>query len=165
MYIALKCTLVDKTVKRKDQGEHVTQGLADVLEGSGQNVTTDNYFTSFNLAQKLLHKNITLLGTMRKNRKELPKELVVAKGREVKSTLFAFRDDTTLAPYCPKKGKSAVLLSTTHSQADIGQLCPNKKPTMILDYNSTKGGVDTSDQMLRNYTSTQKTNRCILRHA
>ncbi|KAG8222473.1 hypothetical protein J437_LFUL000835 [Ladona fulva] len=35
----------------------------------------------------------------------------------------------------------------------------DKKPKMILDYNSTKGAVDTLDQLIATYTCRTKTNR------
>ena len=35
----------------------------------------------------------------------------------------------------------------------------DKKPLLILDYNKTKGAVDTLDKMCANYTSKRKTNR------
>ena len=93
--------------------------LTSNMQGSGRNVTVDNFFTSLCLAQKLSKKKMTLLGTMRKNRKELPPEFINAKGRETLSSIFAFRDDGTLVSYCPKKGKVVVLLSSLHDQAEI----------------------------------------------
>ena len=35
----------------------------------------------------------------------------------------------------------------------------DKKPQMILDYNSTKGAVDTLDQLVTTYTCKRKTKR------
>ncbi len=35
----------------------------------------------------------------------------------------------------------------------------DKKPEIILDYNSTKGGVDTADQLIRTYSAKRKSNR------
>ena len=95
----------------------------------------------------------------KKNRKELPPELVNTKGREACSSLFAYRDDATLVSYCPKKGKIVVLLSCTHSQPEVDNTRPEKKPIMILDYNSSKGGVITADQMLRMYSVKRMTRR------
>ena len=96
---------------------------------------------------------MTPLGTIRKNRKELPSEFVNAKNREMLSTMFAFRDDATLVSYCAKKGKVVTLLSSLHCQAEVDNTHLGKKPQMILDYNATKGGVDRADQMLRAYTT------------
>ena len=46
--------------------------LSSPLYFSGIIITTDNWFTSSQLAADLLQKQITSLGTMRKNRMELP---------------------------------------------------------------------------------------------
>ena len=145
--------------REQNQGERVVLNLTRDMVGSGRNITTDNFFTSLRLAQKLSEIQMTLLGTMQKNRKELPTQLVTATGREALSSIFAFRDDATLVSYCPKKGKIVVLLSSMHSQAEINNNIPSKKPKIIMDYNSSKGGVDTADQMLRMYTTKRMTRR------
>lgn len=145
--------------REQNQGERVVLQLTEDLKGSGRNVTVDNFFSSLSLAQKLSKKQMTLLGTIRKNRTELPPEFVTVKGREVLSSLFAFRDDATLVSYCPKKGKVVTLLSSMHTQPEVNETRPDKKPLMITDYNATKGGVDTADQMLRIYSTKRMTRR------
>ncbi|XP_053286688.1 piggyBac transposable element-derived protein 4-like [Pleuronectes platessa] len=56
--------------------------VLDLTEGlSGRNVTCDNYFTSYELARKLLERNVTVVGTVRKNKPELPPRLLAVKGR------------------------------------------------------------------------------------
>jgi hypothetical protein len=145
--------------RETNQGKRVVTDLCRSLKGTGRNVTCDNFFTSMNLLQQLKKDNITVLGTVRKNRVELPPELVVTKGREALSSKFAFHKDAMLVSYCQKKGKVVILMSSMHDQADIVEANPKKKPIMILDYNATKGGVDTSDQMLRTYTCKRMTRR------
>lgn len=54
--------------------ESVVTKLAEPLHKSGINITTDNWFTSSRLATALLSKQITLLGTVRKNKQEVPDE-------------------------------------------------------------------------------------------
>ena len=81
---------------------------------------------------------MTLLGTIRKNKHELPK----MSNKEVYSSEFYFTSDTTIVNYVPKKNKNVILLSTTHKDMKISDRT-DKKPQMILDYNSTKGAVDT----------------------
>ena len=51
-----------------------------------------------------------------------------------------------------KKNKVVHLLSSSHktTTVDYGE---QKKSQAILDYNATKGGVDTADQMLRTYST------------
>jgi len=50
------------------------------------------------------------------------------------------------------------LLSTEHHSAEVNPEVKNK-PQMILDYNATKGGVDTADKMIGNYTCQRATRR------
>ncbi|KAI3354195.1 hypothetical protein L3Q82_018733, partial [Scortum barcoo] len=49
----------------------------------GHNVTCDNFFTSYELGQELLKRKITMVGTVRKNKPELPPALLASKEREV----------------------------------------------------------------------------------
>lgn len=52
------------------QGERVVKDLSVRLFGSGRNVTTDNFFTSYNLAQFLLTKNLHYLVQSEKTEKK-----------------------------------------------------------------------------------------------
>jgi len=49
---------------------------------SGRNVTTDNFFTSVDLANQLKNKALTLFGTMKQNKIEIPQEFKPAKQRD-----------------------------------------------------------------------------------
>ena len=66
---------------RKDEsrtdglGMHVVLSLASHLYRTGRNVTCNNFFTSLKLSRKLSLERMTLVGTIRSNRRELPKEL------------------------------------------------------------------------------------------
>ena len=68
----------------------VVHDSVEDIEKSGRNITSDNFFTNLSLAQKLFQKTLTLVGTMRKNKPALPMKFTVAKGRNVKSTVFGF---------------------------------------------------------------------------
>lgn len=61
--------------------EVVTRMIAPI-SGTGRNITLDNWFTSYLLAKSLLedHK-LTMVGTMKKNKRELPLEFVNTKKR------------------------------------------------------------------------------------
>lgn len=142
-----------------NQGERVVLSLVAEIEKSGRNITTDNFFTSLALARKLLTKKLTLVGTVRKNRAELPPAFVQSKSRVPASTIFGFQQDSMILSYCPKKGKLVTLLSTMHSSPGIDTSSEKKKPEVILYYNSTKGGVDTMDKMLRCYSVKRMTRR------
>ena len=47
----------------------------------GSNITFDNLYTSIPLAKKLLERKITVVGTMRHNRKGVPKEIKSIEGK------------------------------------------------------------------------------------
>ena len=76
------------------------------------------------------------------------------------STKFGFSKDlkVMMVSCVPKKGKSFVMLSTAHYSPSIDEQ-PPFKPKMILDYNKSKGGVDTFDQCIKNYSCKRTTNR------
>ena len=78
-----------------------------------------NFFTSVTLAQELLEKKLSLVGLMRKNKKEIPTEFLTARTREVYSSLFGHREQLTLVSYVPKKGKAVILLSSNHCDAEL----------------------------------------------
>ena len=62
--------------------------LLDGLLNKGYNVTMDNFFTSPSLASELLHKQTTMVGTVRQNRKGLPTPVIVDEYNSVKTTRY-----------------------------------------------------------------------------
>ncbi|KAJ8928744.1 hypothetical protein NQ314_018650 [Rhamnusium bicolor] len=119
---------------KKNQGFRVVCDLVSSLFGIGRGVTTDNFLPSTSLAEFLLLKNMTLLGTVRKNKLDTPKELNVTKGREVYSSEFVFSEQITM-----------------HADSSIVE-DESKKPHIILHYNATKGAVDNADKLICEYT-------------
>ena len=87
--------------------QNVVEQLTLPLRNSGINVTTDNFFTSIPLAQSLMAQNISLLGTMRSHRREVPKEIVPK--RQIGSTMYVFTGKVTLMSYQCKKKKNVIL--------------------------------------------------------
>ena len=126
------------------------------IKNSGRNVTCDNFFIILPLAQNLW-KNANYRWNT-KNKPELSLQFAMAKGREVKSTLFGFQNDAIIVSYCPKKNCVVPMLSTMHSQPDVAATS-DKKPEVILYYNCTKGYVDTLDRMVRTYICKRMTRR------
>lgn len=138
----------------------VVKRLMSPLYNSGRNLTVDNWYTSYPLSQELLKKKITVVGTLRKNKKEIPPILLDSKKREVCSSLFAFQKDTTLVSYVPQKNKNVLLLSTMHNDNAIDSSTgESKKPEIITFYNMTKGAVDVVDEMAASYSTSRKTKR------
>lgn len=105
----------DGPFQRDTIAKSVVERLSQHIYGSNRNVTTDNWFTSIELAESLKTNKLTFLGTIRKNKRQLPSDI-------------------------SKKGKNVLLLSTMHHGDDIN--CRNNKSEMIMAYNETKGGVD-----------------------
>ena len=127
---------------------------------SGRNVTTDKFFTSVELSNRLKNKNLTLVRTMTPNKKEISMEFKPAWRCPEYSSLFGFTKDLTLASYVPKKIRSVVLLSLLHPDAVV---CDDtEKPEIIEYYYKTKDAVDTLDQMCARYTVLQVTRRWIM---
>ncbi|KAI3357968.1 hypothetical protein L3Q82_002995 [Scortum barcoo] len=78
----------------RNLGMHV---VLDATEGlRGRNVTCNNFFTSSELAARLLKRDMTMVGTVRKNKPELPPTLLASKDRQVFSSKFAFTPTTTV---------------------------------------------------------------------
>ncbi|XP_014823495.1 PREDICTED: piggyBac transposable element-derived protein 4-like, partial [Poecilia mexicana] len=138
----------------KNQGLRV---VLDVTEGLRcHNVICDNFFNSYELGQQLLKRKITMVGTVRKNKPELPPALLGSKEREVFSSKFAFTPTPPLVSFLPKKNKNVVLLSTLHRDGDIS-VCEDRKPIIILEYNHNKGGVDNLDNVIGTYSCRRMT--------
>lgn len=146
----------------REQGYRVVMDMSEPLFGSGRGITTDNFFTSMKLAQDLLTKNLTLLGTVRKNKTDTPLELSTKVNRSVTSSKFAFSGDITMVSYIPKKNRMVHLLSTQHDDDAVSDQ-EHKKPIIIMDYNRTKGAVDNSDKLIREYTCARRTARWPMR--
>ena len=56
--------------------------------GDGYNVTTDNFFTSVKLAQKLAKKKTSIVGTVNRNRREIPPRIKSCKEPLYSSTIL-----------------------------------------------------------------------------
>jgi hypothetical protein len=141
-------------------GEHVVLELARFLFGSGRNITTDNFFTSLALARQLKSKQLTLVGTVRNNRREVPKSLTDYHHRELYSSTFVFTeaDRILLVSYKAKPSKIILLLSSQHQDASVS-VEKKMKPKVIEYYNHTKGGVDALDERVGTYTTKFATRR------
>lgn len=130
--------------------------LCTPYERTYRNVTRDIFFTSFELAQELFGNSLTIVGTVRKNKRFIPPEFQASRSREVGLNLFGFREKFTLLSHVPKQNKSVVLLSTLHHSASANS---DGKAEINTYYNCTKGGVDLLDQMCHTYTCQRGTNR------
>lgn len=125
-------------------GMRVVLDLCRALEG--HTVTVDHFFSSIPLALELKKKKMTLVGTIRKNKREIPPQLLQLTSRLTLSSKFAFTSSMTLVSYVPRKRKNVLLLSTKHHEPEVSGE-QKKKPKIILDYNKCKGAVDNLDHV------------------
>lgn len=141
----------------------VVTRLTSEIKGSGRNVTFDNWYTSYPLILKLLDdSNLTAVGTLRKNKREIPAEFLVIKDRNRCDSVFGFTSKMTLTSYTSygKKKKNVVLLSSMHHDNGIDpDSGDKKKPYIITFYNATKGGIDIVDKMSGEYNTTRNSRR------
>ncbi|XP_076846734.1 uncharacterized protein LOC143491529 [Brachyhypopomus gauderio] len=138
--------------------ENVVMKLVKPYLGKGRTVATDNFFTSFSLAEKLLEANTTLLGTINKIRREIPTEAKNTKGRDKFSTEVYRSHDALLTVYAPKANKVVCVLSTMHMHVRIAD-DRKKRPNTVTDYNRMKCAVDIMDQKVCSYTVRAGTRR------
>ena len=132
----------------------------------GRNISLDRYFTSVTLAEWCLERNITIVGTLKSDRKGIPKEVKGVADREEKSTAFCYSEDekTMLLSYIDKKKKwrkNILALTTKHNQVKLS-VGERKKSHALVFYDHTKGGVDVVDLISAKMLTRMKTRRWTL---
>ena len=81
----------------KNQGMRVVLDVTEGLTCGDKTVTCNNFFTSYELGQRLLQRDIAMVGTVRRNKPELPLALLASNNRQVFSSKFAFTSTTTMS--------------------------------------------------------------------
>lgn len=129
----------------------VVMTLCGQLLNAGRVIVTDNYYTSMDLAKKLLEKQTNLLGTLRSNRKGNPKTVINKRLKKEELITKQSEHGITVLKRCDKS--DILVLSTLHGDetARVEHFRGNvNKPRAIIDYNAAKSSTDLSDQ-LSNY--------------
>ncbi|CAL9705959.1 unnamed protein product [Knipowitschia caucasica] len=137
--------------------ETVVMRLMEPFLDKGRNVTTDNFFTSLSLAQQLLERKTTILGTLNKICREIPQSTRRMDRNEYNTQLFS-TTGATLTVYTPKRKKAVYILSSMHNFVQTEDTT-KRKPNTVTLYNTTKRGVDVMDQMVREYSVRSGTRR------
>ena len=86
-------------IREKKQDLQVVKDMVCRMYGTGRGVTSDSFFTSCELANFLLSKNMTVVGTPRKNKPEISALFLSGKQRNVHSCIFGFTNDLTMVSY------------------------------------------------------------------
>ncbi|KAJ8927264.1 hypothetical protein NQ314_020265 [Rhamnusium bicolor] len=149
----------DGPYKISNSSYDVVTRLCQHIVGTGRNVTIDNWFTSIPLVKTLLSDfKLTVIGTIRKDKRELLVEFCKPVSRPEKKQQFGFRN--SLVSYIPKKGKNILLVSSLHHSDDINSETGDlQKPEMVTEYNKTKGGVVVVDKLVSSYDCARNTRR------
>ena len=128
---------------------------------AGRNISFDRLYTSIFLSVWLLDRKITSIGTLQHNRKGIPVELKVTKGKEELSSEIYWeksKGKITLSSYIvnTSKGTKSVILLSTHEPILRTTKDDNKKkPALFKVYDFTKGGTDVIDQRMGISTRTK----------
>ena len=121
--------------------ESTVMSLIDGLLDYGRVLLTDNWYSSVPLAKKRISRKTHLVGTLRRNRKDLPPNLVDKKLK--RGSLYALQNKKGITIIKWKDERDILMLSTFHDASTSD----NGKPIVVEDYNQAKLFVDTSDQM------------------
>lgn len=134
---------------------HSEQIVYDLLKNidlqDGHYLYADNFYSSLPLAKSLFEKNIIYFGTLRSNRKLVPKNLPQ---KMKKGEIYGTQNGCIkIIKWMDKR--PVLMLSTDPSHTT--DLVPSGKrtrqgdfilkPKVVIDYNKAKKGVDYSDQM------------------
>lgn len=156
----------DKEVTGKGHAEKVVMLLLEEKLQNGHSIYMDNYYNSFTLAKRLLDNNTYCTGTLRKDLKENPKE-VIQKTLKKGENVSLFREGVHIGKW---KDKRPVMYITTEFEDrkvpvtnKRGQV--SEKPEAIAKYNQFMSGVDRQDQLLAFYPCERKTLRWYLKLA
>lgn len=107
------------------------------------------------MAEKLVENDTHLVGTIRKIRKNIPKEVVNAK---LKPGEFRAQENERGVTVMKWKDKRDVLLLSTKFIKIVNKRGQEKyKPKLVIDYNGTKGAIDLSHQMTAYSSPLRKT--------
>ena len=142
---------------------YLVDKLSSHVDITGRNMSMDCHFTSVTIAHYLKENKMTLVGTMRGNRKCIPKEPVEMQNRGGKYIKFVYanEDDIMLTSYVVKNksGKrNILLLSTMHDDVRCSR-DERKTPNTICFYDKAKGSVDVVDMVIGKYNTKYKTRK------
>lgn len=151
------------TVDEDRENGHAYRVVMDLLQGylgKGHSVYMDNFYNSLPLARRLLAHGTQVVGTLKGNRKGIPKAVKKKTLKKGEST-FVRRGSILIQRWVDKK--DVIMISTQHNgdfettRNKFGEV--KLKPKAIVEYNKYMGHVDKADQLTSYYTTPRKTIR------
>lgn len=138
-------------------GDVVASLLHPYLE-KGHTIFLDNWYSSPELFGWLYDKTTNAVGTVRRNRKNMPCMMEKLKKGEL---TFRSCDNFLVLRWCDRR--DVWMLSTYHTpdmkysgKVDYATGEQKMKPEVVLDYNKSMGAVDRSDMILSSVESVRK---------
>ena len=139
--------------------------LVEGLERKGHHVYMDNYYSSPVLFSSLQQLGFRACGTVRVNRRGLPKEVMGAKLKKGEMTSSEIKKGMLALKWQDKRPVN--MLSTIHDDSRVtksrrtrlvsGGIEEVQKPAMVDQYNTYMGGVDKGDQLMSYYGFSHRT--------
>lgn len=149
---------VNDDFKDFNLGERIVLELTKQDWKKGKIVYFDNFFTTIRLLEKLKLENTLACGTIRSNRKYLPKGMIIDK--KLKRGDFDHKTSNTGITFFKwKDNKVVTLASNFHGTESVqikrklhdGTITYIPGPDIVDDYNKFMGGVDYHDQLRQCY--------------
>lgn len=139
---------------------------SDLPRGIG--VCADNFFMDVSLVDWCNDRHLSVLGTVRNNRRSVPPSMRKEnlRGNPEQYTRFVYRERCSLVAYIPqrhaeRKFKTVLCLSSEHMQGNTDD--ETGKPESIMAYNMYKAGVDILSWCVKEYTVKKKNRRWTMR--
>lgn len=149
--------------------QRIVSDLMTYVDLGGRNISMDRLYTSIELAQWLLERNITVVGTLMANKKGIPAAVKSVEGRENYSYQVYWETENmklTLHSYVVRtksKGmKNVLVLSSVPPILGITKDDGKCKPAVIKFYDFSKGGTDIVDQRIGSYSVNTKSRKWTL---
>ena len=154
------CAVLAEAVGVPDSAGKTTKLVVGMMARSGllekgHKLYLDNYYTSPELADELDSMDTYMCGTVRKNRKEVPKVFSQVKLRPGQA-IYRRRGNLLVIKFTDKR--DVHMITTIHNAEYSVTNKPGRpnnqpilKPTCVVDYCKHMGGVDLSDQILQYY--------------
>lgn len=132
----------------------------------GRNISVDRLYTSVSLADWLLERGVTIVGTMMANRKGVPAPCKTTDGREELSYKLWWNTNNrnmSMHSYVVRTKstgrRNVIMLATMKPILGVTKDDGKKKPGIYKLYDFTKGGTDIVDQRSQSLTCKAKSNR------
>ena len=160
-YILTANVYTAKLLSEVNTIQSIFDSVCSTYYSKGYTIYVDRFYTSPDILEYLYSQDTLGVGTVMKNRKNLPKKLIK---KELHVGEVGYRRKGPLLCIKWKDQRDVYLLSTKHkfsiSSVKVRSkngMVPKFKPTPILDYNKNKTGVDHMDQFVLYYPFKRRT--------